>query len=272
MGSSIASVSMMRVLADLDALRAAPSGCLAGGGWIYFRWSTALSGVVLFGRPDRDDAAALLRALGLELDPEVAPHAFYVDAEQLEGADPDAFAALVGFYQATLPRAATIYTRLGLVVPGGVAGAVVAGFHRGQVPPFPVQAGTDGAEVRDWVGAPAALHAQLAAIVAERRGAPPIVLSLRPLLADGLDDPAMLARALGMSPRTLQRRLQDAGTTLQREIAAQRVEEAKRRLIETATPITTIALDLGFATSQHFSRTFRAATGVSPSAWRATRR
>jgi AraC-like DNA-binding protein len=51
-----------------------------------------------------------------------------------------------------------------------------------------------------------------------------------------------------MSARTLQRRLQDEGTTLQRAITAQRVQLAQRHLVESDSAVTVIALDLGFAT------------------------
>ncbi len=48
-----------------------------------------------------------------------------------------------------------------------------------------------------------------------------------------------------------------------------RIEQAKRLLNVTARPITTIALSLGFSSSQHFSNQFKRATGITPRAWRA---
>jgi AraC family transcriptional regulator len=51
-----------------------------------------------------------------------------------------------------------------------------------------------------------------------------------------------------------------------------RIERAERQLELTDRPVTDIALDLGFATSQHFAAAFKRATSVSPSTYRASRR
>lgn len=47
-----------------------------------------------------------------------------------------------------------------------------------------------------------------------------------------------------------------------------RIDEAKLRLHKTHLPVTGIALDLGFCSSQHFSSHFKRATGMTPLAWR----
>jgi AraC-like DNA-binding protein len=47
-----------------------------------------------------------------------------------------------------------------------------------------------------------------------------------------------------------------------------RLDEAKIRLRKTRLPVTRIAQDLGFCTSQHFSTHFKRATGMPPLAWR----
>jgi len=47
-----------------------------------------------------------------------------------------------------------------------------------------------------------------------------------------------------------------------------RIDEAKKRLRETTLPVTRIAQDLGFCTSQHFSSHFKRATGKTPLVWR----
>ena len=57
-------------------------------------------------------------------------------------------------------------------------------------------------------------------------------------------------------------------STVQREIADTRIAEAKRLLTSTSLPIKEIAGLSGFATLEYLSRTFAAATGRTPSAWR----
>lgn len=47
-----------------------------------------------------------------------------------------------------------------------------------------------------------------------------------------------------------------------------RIEHACRILTETERPITSIAMDLGFKTSQHFATIFKKNTGYSPRQWR----
>lgn len=47
-----------------------------------------------------------------------------------------------------------------------------------------------------------------------------------------------------------------------------RVEKAKRLLQASSFPVTSIAMDLGFATSQHFATVFKRLTGLSPTVFR----
>jgi len=265
----------MRRLTTVEELRRCDGdGYLAGRGWLHFCATPTLWGLVLFDRPDRSEAEVLVRSLALELEPGVAPHGFFVDASTLEGVDPDAFELLVAHYRGGLPRAREVYSRMALVVPRGVPGAVVTGFYGSDPPPFTTRVVDDAAAALAWLGAAPELAATLQRIVAELRGSSELVLRLRALLGEPgcATDADGLGARLGISGRTLQRRLTAEGTSLSAELTRVRIESAKRRLDESETPVTVIALDLGFATSQHFSRQFRAATGQTPSAWRARAR
>jgi AraC-like DNA-binding protein len=80
-----------------------------------------------------------------------------------------------------------------------------------------------------------------------------------------------VARRFGISQRTFQRRLRELGTSFQREINAAHLRIAKRLMQETDNPLKWIAIESGYASLQHFSSSFRAHVGLSPSEWRATR-
>lgn len=77
-----------------------------------------------------------------------------------------------------------------------------------------------------------------------------------------------VARVLGMSARTLQRRLRDRGTTFQRVVDELRMEMAKAHLADSSLAISEIAYLLGFSEPSAFHRAFRRWTGQSVSAWR----
>mgnify|MGYP000651294120 CR=1 FL=1 len=77
-----------------------------------------------------------------------------------------------------------------------------------------------------------------------------------------------LARALHISPRTLNRQLQELGTSLQKIKDATRQEQATELLLRTDKPIKQIADAVGFASEKSFSRAFKDWTGLSPSACR----
>jgi AraC-like DNA-binding protein len=80
-----------------------------------------------------------------------------------------------------------------------------------------------------------------------------------------------VAKALGTSPRTLQRRLQTQGTGLRAVVEQARKRIAIAELEKAEMPITDIAFLLGFSETSAFDRAFRRWTGASPSAFRAER-
>ncbi len=78
-----------------------------------------------------------------------------------------------------------------------------------------------------------------------------------------------LAREAGMSPSLfISRFKQLTGLPPYHFQLACRLEKSKRFLTESDTPITQLALDLGFCASQHFSSHFKRAYGITPNAWR----
>lgn len=93
------------------------------------------------------------------------------------------------------------------------------------------------------------------------------------LIELGLDEarPSIdgIAGRLGLSRRTLQRRLEAEGTgyaEIQRRVLIRR---AKSLLAAGRLPIGRIGIELGYAEAAHFSRAFLEWTGVTPRQWRA---
>ncbi|MEM7800222.1 MAG: AraC family transcriptional regulator [Chloroflexota bacterium] len=64
---------------------------------------------------------------------------------------------------------------------------------------------------------------------------------------------------------------QHAGQSPIAYLNSRRIEIAKRRLIETDAPITDIALELGYSSSQHFATSFKRTTGRTPRGYRKRR-
>lgn len=79
-----------------------------------------------------------------------------------------------------------------------------------------------------------------------------------------------VAAKLGTTRRSLQRRLASRGTTFNRLVEETVLRRAKALLSNGTSPITDIALQLGYADPAHFTRAFRRWTGVTPSAYRFT--
>jgi AraC-like DNA-binding protein len=80
---------------------------------------------------------------------------------------------------------------------------------------------------------------------------------------------AKVARSLGMSPRTMQRRLGELGTTYQDVLDDVRRQSALRLLASTDLGMGEVAFLLGFEEVNSFARAFHAWEGTTPAKWRA---
>ena len=80
----------------------------------------------------------------------------------------------------------------------------------------------------------------------------------------------MVARELGISPRTLQRRLADDGTSLRALLHAVRVDLGRAHLRDGRASNAEIARALGYTDATAFWRAFKSGTGAPPSRFRRT--
>jgi len=87
------------------------------------------------------------------------------------------------------------------------------------------------------------------------------------LLPDGVPRIELVAKQLGQSGRSLQRHLQDEGTSLKELIDTLRRELSQKELRRGASTAE-IALLLGFSETSAFNRAFKRWTGTSPVRWR----
>ncbi|HEU0031393.1 MAG TPA: helix-turn-helix transcriptional regulator [Kofleriaceae bacterium] len=230
-----------------------------------------LFGVIAWGRPGIDEARQIVEARVAELrDPE--PHAVVLDYRLVEVIDPDAFKMLAEFVTHNRETLAKVTSRAALVPPSEpFAAATVAGFYKVVQSPYPSQLCDTLEDAEAWLGMPTVtpvlqLH-ELAAAGRPTTTALVQVLEKQPAL--GVDD---AARALGLTGRTLQRRLQSEGTTFVLESRKATVRRAKHLLQTTDDKIADIARAVGCASAQHFTELFRLEAGVPPATWRANTR
>jgi AraC-like DNA-binding protein len=91
-------------------------------------------------------------------------------------------------------------------------------------------------------------------------------------LLGGAVTPNDIANAHGVSIRTVNRIFNATGQTVGEVIRVRRLARAREELTESDRSVATIAHRWGFSDTSHFSRTFKAQYGASPSEYRLTAR
>lgn len=87
-------------------------------------------------------------------------------------------------------------------------------------------------------------------------------------LSQGIPTVSDIASHMGISGRTLQRRLSDRGYSFQQLVDEARRELAERLLAETAYPLAEVAFLTGFSEQSAFNRAFRRWAGQTPRSFR----
>lgn len=268
----------MRPAADSYEFLATPVGrYVAGRTWLLWCADPTICGSVLWGRLGGADIDRLLIPLDSLFSQQMALRCQVLsDASRLEMITASAFKVFIDFIQHRLPEYGARIARQAMVRPSGLPGALVGGLYEvlGQ-PSYPVRVFTNAIDALRWLRRPDAtlLAEETSSLAVAAAWVPEVVRALREILAErpGLRL-APAARAVGASRRTLQRALRREGTSFRAEVDGARIRAAQALLASSDQKITTVALEVGCTTPQHFSSLFRRITGETPSAWRARQR
>jgi AraC-like DNA-binding protein len=263
--------------ATADEFEASPRGrYVVGRTWAYFSADEGLAGCVLWGAVDAEDIGALLAMVRVTHRRGTRPHVGLLDASAVRSIAPAAFPLARAYVDAHGHELRAVVRRFAIVRPKGFLAAVAEGFFRIVPAPYPVSTFSNVRDALGWLDKPSAMGAvdQLDAILGQERPLPAITPRLREVLVQRLkfisiDDAAV---ALGLSTRSLQRRLKAEGTTFQRELSRARVEVAQREMRNTHSPLTRIAYEVGCASPAHLTILFQKHVGQAPSRWRGAQR
>ena len=111
-----------------------------------------------------------------------------------------------------------------------------------------------------------------------RQSAPPVCILdkvrsvVRLLIPSGRAEIETVAEKLNISVRTLQRELNADGSWFREVVRKARFACAVRLVAETELPLEDIASNVGYSDPSNFTRAFRSAAGMPPSAYRAIRK
>jgi len=232
--------------------------------------SGVLAGMSFWGYPDYADMALIARAMRAANSLPACHYASIVDLRRLELLDLRVFDKLCSELASHFTVCRSIVTRRALLVPKGPSGAQMAELFRSLSRDTSVRSFAHGIDALHWV------ESRDQALLQELDRLPDIASTHTSMIAEVrrlLDERQArraedLARRLGMSQRTLQRRLRYLGTSFQQEVSAAHIRIAKRLMRATDNPLKWIAIESGYASLQHFSSSFRAHVGIAPSRWR----
>lgn len=263
-----------------EAFVASPFGNVTvGPSWLLWARSPNDVGSTAWGRPsveELEQAFDLWDALWARLR---APVSVVTDISTLEAVPERTFAALARFVAPRLRAMASLSTRQLVWVGSDVGDPVRAlgvGFLASLGARHDHRVTHDRNVVLEWL-AHADAEKRLAEIASLRddvRGVTPLLRTLRDAIEARLHAPAAdaVARAVGMSERTLQRRLAAIGTTFRDEVNQARCVAAARLLMDGERKIVAVAEAVGIASASHFASLFKQQFGMSPHDYRTAHR
>jgi AraC-like DNA-binding protein len=273
MATAVLPASLQR--ADtLAALSPDPHGkYYVGRTWLsFFAPHGRFSGTIVWGEPTTGDVNEWTGAADLRLSEACVPHATIFDASKVDRLSPSAFGELARYAHRSLEGLGARITRLAIVHRGSFAGAVAAGFTKLVPVPFPTENFRDPLEALAWLGCSedTPLLEEVGRARAEARVVSPVLRDLAMYLHHHPSaTPSEAARSLALSTRSLQRRLNEHGTTFRQELDQARVRLAQKLLEDSEASVTEVALQIGLTSPQHLSTLFHRCGHENPSAWRA---
>lgn len=217
-------VAGLRAALDIDSFLKKPWGrfviCRTFAFW---QLDPGMSGVIVWGAPTVDDVDNMIRVFDIaHVNAGVGRHVSLADTRDISEIDAAAFEKILSYLESRRELHERLVIRQALVVQRGVSGAALSGLHQLIGTTYPTMTFTDPREAIDWLSPPDRdLAWTVFCTLRERvRGAPEVVARLRAMLEA---EPRRLsladaARRLGISSRTLQRRLTEAETSLRKEL------------------------------------------------------
>jgi AraC-like DNA-binding protein len=244
-----------------------------GAGYLIWCHGPLLQGTALWGRPGEREAHEIVRLWEFDKRPGVElPHDVVIDARLLSGVDALGFEVVSRYLVERMPGYAERVRREAIITGSMFSGAVIAGVLAVTRAAFEWKTFTSSRAAYEWLAHPEAMAAydELERLIEAVRGESACVRSLRHLLEARQGNASLpeAARALALSPRSLQRQLREAGTSFRDELTRVRVQVARRLLADTDLKVELIGQKLGFATASHFTVAFRQACGMTPTEYR----
>lgn len=245
----------------------------AGRCFGYWQDGTRAFGTVMWGRPLEVDIAAMSPFFEIGTDARFKGHASFVDCRAVDSIDVLAFGKLLAYLVSRRHAWGPNVGRQAVLHPDGVVGVMVAGALHVARPPYPFACFQGAsAEAFEWCDV-ADLHPRVEALRTSLVAHPEITRQVRSHFDErGIAGAGAVARALGLSQRTLQRRLADEGTTFREQRDRHLSLRIERLLSGTELDLDAIAAQVGLSSASHLVAHFRATHGVTPGAWRAQRR
>ena len=151
--------------------------------------------------------------------------------------------------------------------PSGLMGALVTGFYALLQPRHQIRVFDSMPAALGWIRPEEPSALAVIARAFEVSGSEGLAAGVRLWLKTHLNDPdpSAAATALGVSLRTLQRKLGVEATSFGALLKSARVEAAQRLLIASQLKVSAVAYEVGFSSSQQMATCFKDATGMSPS-------
>jgi AraC-like DNA-binding protein len=195
------------------------------------------------------------------------------DVGRVAGIDTDAYQLVTERFPEVLPNLEPMVRHFAFVHGGGFLGAVMAGVVPMAWNGARFCAFEDAREAFGWLENRDAFD-EVAMLIERATGVSPTLDELRRYLraqkgATSLEDSA---RALGRSPRSLQRHLREVGRGFRDELNQVRIESARQLLLDSDLKLEAIAEQVGLESASQFTRLFRQLAGELPSEFRARHR
>ncbi len=259
----------------LRSLREVGSGAIRGyyseRHWLYAVFSSDVHAYALWGMLEVEELRGLLRFWNDSFKTMKA-HAILADVRHLTFVSPQAFALLLDYFRSNENQLRKMVLDSCVVHDSTLTGAVAAGFFGITAAPFPFSMTTDMSAAARSLGLSTSDLSEYETRRCVVQSDADVVSRLQHILEHNLlhVDSARLAKLLGFSERSMQRKLRDRGTSLSEQVSHARIERARAILETTGASVTEVAFAVGFRSLEHFSRSFRARCGIALSAYRTT--